>query len=150
MQIHFKEVNKTTLQIDILRIIHDHLRQDARFKTATDHLQKRISKYKSGNGFVTPEYRLNKIAQTIMDQYDAREREKLSEPQKKTVHALNLSINKMATRTSMGRQDSNDTSMKPLSSYGQSECQPRYPHPSSRNANSATVNDPEEHKRVWF
>ena len=146
MQIHFKEVNKTTPQINILRLIHDQLRQDTRFKTATDHLQERISKYKSGNGFVPPEYRLNKIARTIMDQYDAREREKLSEPRKRTVHALNLSINKMATRDSSRSQESNDTFAKPLSSYGKSELRTRY----QRNATDVPGNETEEHKMVRF
>ena len=62
MQIHFKEVNKTTPQIDSLSLIHGQLRQDEHFKTATDHLQKCIRKYKSRNGFMPLEYRLNKIA----------------------------------------------------------------------------------------
>ena len=103
MQIHFKEVNKTTPQINILRLIHDQLKLDSRFKTASEHLQDKISKYKSGNGFVPPEYRLNKIARTIMDQYSLREWEKLSEPRQKTIRAVEINVSRMSTRSTSGK-----------------------------------------------
>ena len=129
MQIHFKEVNKSTPQIDILRLIHDQLKIDPRFKTASEHLQDNISKYKSGNGFVPPEYRLNKIARTIMDQYSLSERQKLSEPRQKTVRALELNVSRMSTRSTSPKPyrpstaapvENTDQQLyrKPLSEYG--------------------------------
>ena len=87
MQIHFKKLNKTTPQIDILRLIHDQLKIDLRFKTASEHLQDKISKYKSGNGF----------------QYSLREREKLSEPPQKTIRAVELNVSRMSTRSTSGK-----------------------------------------------
>ena len=140
MQIHFKEVNKTTPQLDILRLIHDQLKLDERFKTASEHLQKQISEYKSGNGFVPPEYRLNKIARTIMDQYNLKDRQRLSEPRRQTVRSLELSVSRMNTRSNTRKffprkptnqqpseqtQSADDydysdqqTARKPLSEYG--------------------------------
>ena len=111
-QIYFKEVNRHTSQVDILRLIHDQLQPDKRFKAAVEHLQERISKHKSGNGMVLAEYRLKSITQTIMTLYPPKKRQALSQPRQKlgmtalTINAVdnsnavdNISANRMTTQS---------------------------------------------------
>ena len=100
MQIYFTEVNKQATQVDILRLIYDQLFWDPRFTKAAEHLQRRISENKTGNGSVPEEYRLKDIARTIMDLYDPSERGKLSEPRQPSRSGANtMQINRMRTRS---------------------------------------------------
>ena len=129
MQIYCKEVNRHISQVDILRLIHDQLLPDERFKRAVEHLQERISEHKSGNGMVPAEYRLKSIAQTIMTLYPPKKRQALSQTRQqlgltsRMINAVddpsvvtNIAANRMATR-SQTRTKSNQTNQQEEQRY---------------------------------
>ena len=141
MQIYFREVNTKVPQVDILRLIHDQLRMEPWFTTATEHIESKIKDHKTGNGFVPPEFHVNNIAWTDMDMYDMKQHETLSEPQREKITALDVPIihqiqshngargsapqpqgsRPLASYSDnhMDRQDTSSTGMhRPLASYG--------------------------------
>ena len=119
MQIYFREVNTNVPQVDILRLIYDQVRVDPRFTTAAEQIQSKIEDNKTGNGFVPPEFHVNNIASTIMDMYDMRQRETLSEPRRKQITALDVPIiHRMQTRNSVRGSAPRPQGSRQLASYG--------------------------------
>ena len=137
MKIYFKEVNSTTKQVDILRLIHDQLEKDPRFTTAVTRITEKISEYKAGNGFLPHEYTLSGIACIIIYLYDASEWEQLSQPRQKKIHALQtseMSFSCMNTRSTPNHPFNQST---PNRSFNQST--PTYEQQNSGQLEQATI-----------